>query len=126
MKRAVDKRADAARGGRGPAVTVDRSRVTANQRLVETVFAEARVSGFAHIDQEVAFFVQVDALLRPDDVVLDFGAGRGEFMDNDPSLYRRAIQNFRGRCAHVDGCDPDPVVLGNPTLDAAAVIDPGK
>ena len=90
------------------------------------MFPEAAVSGFAHIDQEVAFFTQVAALLRPDDVVLDFGAGRGEFMENDPSLYRRWLQNFRGRCAHVDGCDPDPVVLGNATLDSARVLVPGQ
>ena len=68
---------------------VDQQRETAHHRLVKKVFKEARISGFAHIDQEVAFFVQVAALLRPDDVVLDFGAGRGEFMDNDPSRYRR-------------------------------------
>ena len=47
-------------------------------------------------------------------------------MDNDPSLHRRWLQNFRGRCAHVDGCDPDPVVLENPTLDAAAVLKGGE
>lgn len=97
-----------------------------SQDLVNRMFPEAAISGFAHIDQEVAFFTQVAALLRPGDTVLDFGAGRGEFMDNDPSAYRRWIQNFRGRCAHVDGCDPDPIVLENPTLDAAAVIAPGK
>lgn len=109
---------------RAPVVTTDPSKENRGHQLVKRFFPEARVSGFAHIDQEVAFFTQVAALLRPDDVVLDFGAGRGEFMDNDPSLYRRWLQNFRGRCAHVDGCDVDPVVTANPTLDAAAVIEP--
>jgi SAM-dependent methyltransferase len=47
-------------------------------------------------------------------------------MDTDPSMYRRNIQNLRHRCAHVDGCDPDAVVLENPTLDAAAVIRIGE
>lgn len=113
------------RAARGPAAPVDPARQRAQHRLEARVFAEAAVSGFPHIDQEVAFFTQVAALLRPDDVLLDFGAGRGEFMDTDPSVYRRWIQNFRGRCAHVDGCDPDPAVLANPTLDAAQVIAPG-
>lgn len=90
------------------------------------VFREVGVSGFAHIDQTVAFFTQVAALLKPGDVVLDFGAGRGEFMENDRSDYRRWLQNFRGRCAHVDGCDPDPVVLTNPTLDSAKVLKAGE
>ncbi len=95
-------------------------------RLERLAYSEANVSGFAHNDPEVAFFVQVAALLDPADVVLDFGAGRGEFMETDPSTYRQDIQNFRGRCAHVDGCDPDPVVLENPTLDAATVVRIGE
>ena len=95
-------------------------------RLERRIYPEANVSGFPHNDQEVAFFTQVAALLSPEHVVLDFGAGRGEFVENDPSAYRVWLQNFRGRCAHVDGCDPDPVVLDNPTLDTAAVIPAGK
>jgi SAM-dependent methyltransferase len=104
----------------------DLSKESPRRRLERRVYPEANVSGFPHNDQEVAFYTQVAALLRPDDVVLDFGAGRGEFMETDPSYYRAWLQNFRGRCAHVDGCDPDPVVDENPTLDASAVIEPGK
>lgn len=104
----------------------DQAKEGPKHRLERRAFPEANVSGFPHHDQEVAFFSQIAALLRGDDVLLDFGAGRGEFVENDPSRYRVWLQNFRGRCAHVDGCDPDPVVLQNPTLDAAAVIEPGK
>jgi SAM-dependent methyltransferase len=90
------------------------------------VYPEVNVSGFPHLDPEVAFYTQFAALLRPTDVILDFGAGRGELMENDPSAFRRWLQNFRGRCAHVDGCDLDPVVRDNPTLDSAAMIELGK
>jgi SAM-dependent methyltransferase len=107
---------------RQPVVTVDVSKDTSKIRLERSVFQEVEVSGFSHIDQEVAFFTQVAALLRPDDVLLDFGAGRGEFLDNDPVLYRRSLQDFRGRVAHVDGCDIDSSVLANPTIDDAKVI----
>ncbi|QIK80039.1 class I SAM-dependent methyltransferase [Sphingomonas piscis] len=112
--------------GRAPVVTSDAERETAGHRLIKRIFPEAQVSGFAHIDQEVAFFTQVAALLRPDDVVLDFGAGRGAWLETEPSLYKRWLHNFRGRCAHVDGCDVDPVVKDNPTLDAAATFAPGE
>jgi SAM-dependent methyltransferase len=95
-------------------------------RLERRVYREANVSGFPHNDQEVGFYTQVAALLRPDDTVLDFGAGRGEFVFEEPSVYRVWLQSFRGRCAHVDGCDVDPCVLENPTLDAATVIEEGK
>lgn len=104
----------------------DFSKERPKDRLERRAYPEANVSGFPHNDQEVAFFTQVAALLQPGHVVLDFGAGRGEFMDTDPSGYRIRLQNLRGRCAHVDGCDPDPVVRENPTLDAASVIEIGK
>lgn len=90
------------------------------------MFEEVAVSGFAHIDQEVAFFTQVAALLSSEQIVLDFGAGRGEFCYEDPSAYRRWLQSFRGRCKHVDGCDVDPAVFSNPALDEAKLIQPGE
>lgn len=110
---------------RGPVVTFDSGLETSKHRLERRMYKEALATGFAHVDTEVAFFTQVAALLRPDDVVLDFGAGRGTWFHDEPSRYRRWIQNFRGRCAHVDGCDIDPVVLTNPSLDEAKVHRPG-
>jgi SAM-dependent methyltransferase len=111
---------------RACAPVYDPSKEKPKHRLERRVYQEANVSGFAHNDQEIAFFTQVAALLRPTDTILDFGAGRGEFVENDPSSYRVWLQNFRGRCAHVCGCDPDRVVLDNPTLDSAAVIQIGE
>lgn len=69
---------------RAPVVTTDPSKENRGHQLVKRFFPKARVSGFAHIDQEVAFFTQVAALLRPDDMVLDFRAGRGEFIQKHP------------------------------------------
>lgn len=111
---------------RGPVVTVDPELPTRQIHIERRMMKEVNATGFASTDPEVMFFTHVAALLRPDDFVLDFGAGRGEFMFNDPVLYRRNLQNFRGRAAHVDGCDVDPVVLTNPTLDAATVLKPGE
>lgn len=105
---------------------VDAERETSKIQVERRVFEEVNVSGFSHIDQEVAFFTQVAALIRPSDVLLDFGAGRGEFYSDDPVRYRRMLQDFRGRLAHVDGCDIDPAVLANPTLDAAKTFRPGE
>ena len=104
---------------------VDWDRATSKLHLERRVFEEVSVGGFSHIDQEVAFFSQVAALIRPDDTLLDFGAGRGEFYFDEPVRYRRTLQDFRGRVAHVDGCDMDKAVLKNPVLDAAKVIAPG-
>ena len=106
--------------------TVDLARETSKLRVERRVFPEVNVSGFSNIDQEVAFFSQVAALIRPNHVLLDFGAGRGEYYTDEPVRYRRLLQDFRGRVAHVDGCDIDEAVLENPTLDAAKVFAPGQ
>lgn len=103
-----------------------RDRADAQLELDKRFHPEAQVSGFAHQNPEIIFFTQVAALHRPGDTVLDFGAGRGEWFEDDPSQFRRELQNFRGRGGHVDGCDVDPVVLGNRTLDSAAILDPGQ
>jgi SAM-dependent methyltransferase len=89
-------------------------------------FPESNVGGFSHADPGVALFSQINAVLRPTDRVLDFGAGRGEhILDNDVE-YRRRLFNLRGRCAHVEGCDLDEVVLTNPFLDHAVALEPGS
>lgn len=64
------------------------------------------------------FFQLVDQLVRPDSVVVDFGAGRGR----QAEIYPEA--RLKGRVARVIGLDIDPAVMTNPYLDEAHVIDP--
>lgn len=96
-----------------------------NRELVSRFYPESNVGGFSHVDGTVAFYTQISAVLRPTDYVLDFGAGRGELLQDDDVDYRREISNLKGRCAHLDGCDVDDVVLENPFLDEAKVLTPG-
>lgn len=97
----------------------------ADNRLAARFFPEMGIAGFSHVDGSLQFLNQVAALLRPDDRVLDFGAGRGEPIADDPVPYRRALSTLQGRCAHLEGCDVDPVVLENPYLDGARRIEIG-
>ena len=95
-----------------------------NEELVHRFYPESNVGGFSHVDGIVVFFTQIAAILRPTDHVLDFGAGRGEPILDDRVPYRRDLSNMQGRCAHLEGCDIDEVVLENPYLDHAEVIHP--
>lgn len=94
--------------------------------FVARFYPESRIGGFSYSDGNVAFYSQVNAVLRPSDRILDFGAGRGGHIIDDVVAYRRELSNFRGRCAHVEGCDVDDAVLENPFVDHAEVISPGN
>jgi SAM-dependent methyltransferase len=85
-------------------------------------YPESAVGGFSHVDGTVAFFTQISSVLKPTDVVLDFGAGRGEHIVDDAIAYRRDLSTLKGRCAHVEGCDLDDAVLHNDYLDHATVL----
>jgi SAM-dependent methyltransferase len=90
--------------------------------LKRRFYPESNITGFTHVDGTVGFYSQVVAYTRPDHIVLEFGAGRGRILSDDPIEFRRNISDLRTRCAHLDGCDIDPVVLNNPYLDTARVI----
>jgi len=91
--------------------------------IVSTFYPENRAGGFSRCDGTVQFYQRVHALLRPDYVVLDFGAGRGAAYYEDPSFYRKSLRNLRGEGRRVIGVDVDPVVSTNPCIDEAIVID---
>ena len=91
--------------------------------IVSIFYPENRAGGFSRCDGTVQFYQRVRALLRPDSVVLDFGAGRGAAYYQDPSLYRKSLRNLRGEGRRVIGVDIDPVVSSNPWIDEGVVID---
>ena len=91
----------------------------------ERFFPEIGVAGFSHIDGTVAFYSIIAAALEPSFHLLEFGAGRGEHISDDPVVYRKSLSNFRGRVQRVVGADVDPVVASNPYVDQAVVLTPG-
>jgi SAM-dependent methyltransferase len=86
-----------------------------------SLYPETAVGGFSRVDGTIEFYSRVNALLESDMTVLDFGAGRGLFLDEPPS-YRRDLQNLRGKVKRVIGVDVDPAVGDNSSLDEAHVI----
>lgn len=89
-------------------------------------YPEVSISGFTHDDVEVAFSAQVRSLVAPHSRILDYGAGRGEWFEDDPSAFRKDLQLLKGRCAEVIGCDVDPAVKYNRAVDRTVVIDPSQ
>lgn len=103
-----------------PALAERRSRP-----VLERLYQEARVAGFTHHDQHIVFYTKVNALLRPEMTVLDFGAGRGQFVQW-PVPFRRELMTLKGKCARLVGYDLDPIVAENPLLDEAVIGTPGQ
>jgi SAM-dependent methyltransferase len=92
--------------------------------IVSAVYPENRAGGFSRCDGTVQFYQRVQALLHPNQVILDFGAGRGAAYFEDSSSYRKGLRDLRGDGRRVIGLDIDPAVQGNPWIDNAVVIKP--
>lgn len=87
-------------------------------------YPEKGAGGFSRCSGTIQFFQRVQALLRPSDIVLDFGAGRGKgHHEDDP--YAQRLRNLRGEERHVVGVDVDPLIATNPGLDRWLVLEPG-
>ena len=100
------------------------ARVAARNAVRRRVYPEVAAGGFTRVDGTVEFYTRVNALLRPDMVVVDYGAGRGRFMEDESAPLRRDLHNLQGKVAKVVGLDVDDAVLTNPVLDEAHIIDP--
>ena len=90
-------------------------------RMHKLFYPEVGADGFTRVDGTINFYQRVNALVAPESIVLDYGAGRGRFLE-DPVRYRRDLRLLRGRVAEVIGADVDQAVLQNPTLDRAVII----
>lgn len=89
-------------------------------------FPEIAAGGFSRVDGTVQFWQRVGALIRPDSVVLDFGAGRGAGQSEDSVAYRRSLLSLKGRVRELIGVDVDSAVMTNNALDRAFVIKPDE
>ncbi|MGO8917835.1 MAG: class I SAM-dependent methyltransferase [Stellaceae bacterium] len=95
------------------------------ERALAKRFPELAVAGFTRLDGAMNFYGFVNALLRPDMIVVDFGAGRGGLLEYGEAPYRTSYSTIRGKVAKVVGIDVDPIVKQNPLIDEAVVIEAG-
>lgn len=76
---------------------------------------ENLIGGYSSADGTIEFYGRINALLKPDFRVVDYGAGRGSWFFEDACEYRRSIRDLKSKVQEVIGVDVDPAVLSNPT-----------
>jgi len=89
-------------------------------------YPESGAGGYSRVDGTIEFYSRVNALLNPDMVVLDYGAGRGAQLLHDPSNYRRSLVVLKDKVKLVIGIDIDAAVQTNPFLNEAYVVNPAE
>lgn len=92
------------------------------QHALASHYPESAAGGFSRVDGSVQFYQRVQALLGPGMTILEFGAGRGQQLLEDPCPARRRLRLLGGDGRRVVGVDVDPVVRTNSFLDEAHVV----
>jgi SAM-dependent methyltransferase len=96
-----------------------------HDRFAATFYPEIEFGGLARCDGIIQFYSRIHTLIGPGSVVMDFGCGRGTFMD-DPVVFRRQLRNFKGKVANVIGLDVDDGSASNPTVDEFRLLTAGQ
>ena len=91
-------------------------------QVLAPMYPEIGAGGFTRVDGSIEFYNRINALLRPDMVVVDLGAGRG-WQFEDANVYRRGLLTVQGKVAKVVGVDVDPAVFENKFVDEAKLYD---
>lgn len=82
--------------------------------------------GYSPQDGTVDFYGRINSVIRPEMVVLDLGAGRGAWFEDDPCPYRRSLRTLRGKVAKVVAVDVDDAVLHNRAADERRLMVAGR
>jgi ubiquinone/menaquinone biosynthesis C-methylase UbiE len=97
-----------------------------SHQLVRRLLPEMALDSYSAYDGTIEFYGRVRALAAPNMTVLDFGAGRGAWFEDEESHYRRSVRLLRGHVSEVIGCDIDEAVLQNRAIDRALVVAVGS
>lgn len=97
-----------------------------SSRIIESNYPEYKISGYTSVDGTVEFYSRINSLVDDSMVILNFGAGRGAWHEDDSSQYRKSLRKLKGKVKMIVGCDIDDAVFKNSTLDKKIKIKIGE
>ena len=83
--------------------------------------ASEKIGGFSENDGTIDYYSRINCLVNHDSYVLDYGAGRGGFIE-DKCDYRRELRLLKGKVKHIIGCDVDEAIFLNKTVDETILM----
>lgn len=83
------------------------------------------IGGYSVNDGSIDFYSRIQCLIKNDSRVLDFGAGRGAWSD-DESYFRKETRTLKGKVEKLYACDVDKAVALNKNVDEILEIKDGK
>lgn len=78
---------------------------------------EQLVGGYSVSDGTIDFYSRIGTLLTEDAIVVDLGAGRAAWFEEDENNYRRKTRLLKGKAKRVIAIDVDPAVAKNRACD---------
>lgn len=93
---------------------------------LSSLYPEVNISGYTSIDGTIEFYGRINSLIDKSMTVLDFGAGRAAWKEDDPCLYRKQLRNMQGKVKHIVGCDVDEAIFMNDSVDEKIKINMGE
>lgn len=99
--------------------------------FLNKIHPELSVDNFSRLDGTIVFFSFVKAAMKRVGAkrVMDYGAGRGEFVETNSqpggSLFKLELMDLRTEGAEVWACDIDPVVKNHRASHHQVQIEPG-
>jgi SAM-dependent methyltransferase len=97
--------------------------VNARISFIQSVRPEIIAGGIARDDGEIHFYTRVNALLRPEMTVVDYGCGRGGIFDSHEFLLREQLAKLQGKARKVIGIDVDKALFEHPFLDERHLVE---
>lgn len=77
---------------------------------------------FSQNDGTIDFYSRITSIATKEMLLVDLGAGRAEWFEDDDVPYRRNVRLMRGKVKKVVAVDVDPAVLENKSADEALLM----